>query len=329
MGIAQDRRRGMRLCMASGPSSLDWSLVQAFLAVADHGSLSAAARFLGASQPTVGRQIRAMEEQLGTELFTRSDKGLMLSEAGEALLDSARAMRDAAHEMELRAMGKGEELQGTVRLAASVVVATHHLPPIIAEIRQAEPQISIELVPSDESSNLHYREADIAVRMYRPTQLDLVTQYLGELTIGAFAARSYVARRGLPAELEQLLEHDVIGFDRAPHIVEGFRSAGFSVERTWFPVRTDHPVAYWQLVRAGVGIGFGQRSIAREDPELVELALDLKLPTLPFWLTTHQTLRHTPRVRRVWELLAKGLKKVVAADAPCDRAAAHAGSPGK
>lgn len=293
-------------------TSLDWSLVQAFLAVAELGSLSAAARALGASQPTLGRQIRAMEEQLGAELFQRREKGLVLSETGSALLASARAMRQAAHEIELSATGKGARLEGTVRISSSVAVALHHLPAIIAGLRRDEPQISIEVVASDESSNLHFREADIAVRMYRPSQLDLVTQQLGELRLAAFAARSYVERRGLPETEQAFLGHEVVGLDKHGALVDGFRRAGFSVDREWFKVRCDDSAAYWQLVRAGCGIGFGQVAIGRRDPELVEIPLDLRLPTLPVWLTSHEAVRNTPRVRRVWEHLADGLRDVIA-----------------
>jgi DNA-binding transcriptional LysR family regulator len=299
--------------MAAGPPSLDWSLVQAFLTVAESGSLSAAARVLGASQPTLGRQIRAMEEQLGAELFLRHERGLSLTDTGAALLAPARAMRDALHQIELRAVGSAEALQGTVRIAASVVVATHHLPRIVADVRVREPQIAIELDASDDTSNLHYREADIAIRMFRPTQLDLVTQHLGDLELGAFAAHSYVARRGLPARREDLLQHELVGFDKSSRMLDAFAAAGQRVERDWFKTRTDDPTAYWELVRAGCGIGFAQRSIGLRDPELVELPLRLELPRLPVWLTMHETLRHAPRVRRVWELLAEGLKSMLAA----------------
>ncbi len=301
--------------MARGTPSLDWSLVQAFLAVADHGSLSAAARALGASQPTIGRQIHTMEEELGVELFQRHEKGLALTEAGQGLLASARAMRQAVHDIELRALGKGEALEGTVRITSSVAVAIYHLPAIVAELRQDEPRISVELLVSDESSNLHFREADIAVRMYRPTQLDLVTQHLGELKLGLFAAKSYAERRGLPTSTRELLSHDVVGMDRREDILEGFRRGGFSVEREWFKVRCDHDAAHWQLVRAGCGLGFAQATIGRADPTLVEVPLELPLPVLPVWLTAHEAVRQAPRVSRVWDALAKGLRAVIAKDA--------------
>lgn len=306
-------------------SALDWSLVRAFLSVAEHGSLSAAARALGSSQPTLGRQVRAMQQALGVELFRRRDRGLSLTEAGEGLLPAARAMRQAAHDIELTATGRGEALEGSVRVTSSVVVASHHLPAIIAELRRAEPLIAVELVASDATSNLHFREADIAVRMYRPTQLDLVTLLLGELRLGLFAAKSYAARRGLPRTPAELLEHDVVGFDSHTDLIEGFGAAGFPVTRDFFKVRCDAQGVYWQLVVAGNGIGFGQRAIGRADPAVVEVPLDLALPTLPVYLSAHESVRHAPRVRKVWDHLAAGLRAVIQrdTDSPALRAPKH------
>jgi DNA-binding transcriptional LysR family regulator len=289
--------------------------VKAFLCVVEHGSLSAAARVLGSSQPTLGRQIRAMQEALGIELFRRRDRGLSLTDAGEGLLPAARAMRQAALDIELAAAGRGEALEGTVRVTSSVVVATHHLPAIVAQLRREEPLIAVEVFASNESSNLHFREADIAVRMYRPKQLDLVTLYLGELRLGVFAAKSYAKRRGLPRKPADLLAHDVIGFDSSTALIDGFRAAGFNVTRDFFKVRCDAQDAYWQLVVAGAGLGFTQRSIGCAEPAVVEVPLAIQLPTLPVYLSAHESVRHGPRVRKVWDQLAAGLRVVIEKDA--------------
>jgi len=290
---------------------LDWSLVRAFLAVAEEGSLSAAARRLGASQPTLGRQIRAIETQLGARLFDRRPRGFALTETGAALVPAAREMDEAARRIALTAAGTQDTLEGPVRITASVALSIFHLPAIIAQIRSAEPRISIDLVPSDESRNLLYREADIAVRMYRPRQLDLVTQFLGDIRLGIFAARTYLDRRGRPDSAEALMQHDFVGFDTNPLIIDGFAAAGLVVSRDWFPVRCDDNAAYWELVRAGCGIGFAQHKVGSADPALEEIALPLELPSLPVWLTAHEAMRRTPRIRRVWDLLADGLRPLV------------------
>lgn len=300
-------------------SSLDWSLVQAFLAVAEDGSLSAAARRLGTSQPTLGRQIKLIEAQLGAELFHRQPRGFALTGTGAALVASARAMRDAVQQIALTAAGQQAQLKGSVRITASVAASVAHLPAIIAHIRQLEPEIAIDLVPSDASHNLLYREADIAVRMYRPTQLDLVTQYLGEIPLHAYAAKTYLAERGHPARIADLIDHEFVGFDANPAMIAGFRDAGLEVTRDFFRTRCDDPTVYWELVRAGCGIGIAQDVIGDPDPLLDRISVGLPLPTLPVWLTAHEAMRQTPRIRRVWELLAEGLRGVVQ---PPDRAGA-------
>ena len=289
---------------------MEWSLVRAFLAVAEEGSLSAAARKLKASQPTLGRQIKAAEAHLGAELFHRQPRGLVLTEAGAAILAPARAMRAAMQQIELTAAGQQVSLKGTVRITASVVLSSTHLPPILATIRQAEPEIELELAPSDETRNLLYREADIAVRMYRPTQLDLVTRHIGDLGVALFAAQSYLDRAGRPT-LETLQQHDFVGYDDSPLILDGMRAAGFDVDRSFFKLRCDDQNAYLALIRAGCGLGFAQKSVLGVLPDLREIDLGLPLPGLPVWLTAHPAMRHTPRVRRVWDLLAQGLARVV------------------
>ena len=292
-------------------NSLDWSLVQAFLAVAETGSLTAAARQLGTSQPTLGRQVKAVEAQLGAELFHRQPRGFALTQIGAELIGPAQAMRDAVQQIALTAAGQQARLDGTVRITASVATSAMHLPPIIAKIRKLEPQIAIELVPSDDTRNLLYREADIAVRMYRPTQLDLITQHIGEIGLSVFAARRYLAERGTPKTVQEMLTHDFVGFDSNTDIIEGFNQAGLKIDRDFFKVRCDDNIAYWELVRAGCGIGFAQANVGRHDPAVAEIDLGLTLPTLPIWLTAHEAMRQTPRIRRVWELLADGLKPLV------------------
>ena len=289
-------------------SMMDWSLVQAFLAVAETGSLSAAARALGTSQPTLGRQIKTLETQLGADLFLRQPRGLALSETGAALMAPALVMRAAAGQIALTAAGRTERLEGTVRITASVAMAVYHLPPIIAKIRVAEPHIAIELVPSDATTNLLYREADIAVRMYRPTQLDLVTQHLGDLELSVFAAHSYLLRRGEPTSMDRLGDHDFVGYDRNSDIVDGFRATGVLIGREFFRTRCDDNVVYWELVRAGCGIGFAQALVGRADPLVRELPFGQLVPKLEMWLTAHEAMRQTPRIRRVWDLLAEGLR---------------------
>ncbi|MBU2992476.1 LysR family transcriptional regulator [Octadecabacter sp. 1_MG-2023] len=298
--------------MLDSLASVDWSLIQAFLAVAEEGSLSGAARVLGASQPTLGRQIKTLEHQLKANLFVRQARGLVLTETGAALVGPARAMRDAMGQITLTAAGQSARIEGTVRVTASEMTSQYHLPDIIAHIREQEPEIAVELVPSDDSRNLLYREADIAVRMYRPAQLDLVTQHIGDIPLTMCAAKTYLERKGKGLTLDNVHLHDFVGFDANPAIIDGFRQAGIEVTRDFFKVRCDNNAAYWALVRSGCGVGFSQLDIALNDPLIDLIDAGFPIPPLPIWLTAHEAMRHTPRIRRVWDLLAEGLKPFVA-----------------
>lgn len=286
---------------------MDWTLAQTFLAVAEHGSHSAAARALGLTQPTVGRHIKALEDQLAITLFRREPKGMALTQAGAALVEPATAMRRAAGAFEVAAAGRSENLGGTVRLTASIYMSHHVLPPIIAEAREAYPEIAIELVATDATENLLFREADIAIRMFEPTQLDTITRHLGDIKLGLYAAKSYLDRHGRPATQDDLKAHAFVGYDRNDAILRGFRDAGFPVDRDYFRTRCDHQTTYWELVRAGCGLGFAQRRTAEADPGIEEIRIDMPVPDLPLWLTTHEAMRATPRIRRIWDLLADRL----------------------
>ncbi|MEM9277339.1 MAG: LysR family transcriptional regulator [Pseudomonadota bacterium] len=292
-------------------SRLEWSHIQTLLAVAETGSFSAAARKLGLTQPTVGRHISTVETNLGITLFTRRAKGMEPTQAAYELLEPAKAMRNAATQLELNATGVANTPGGNVRITSSVFMAHHALPPIIARLRREAPEISIELVPSDTTENLLYREADIAVRMVRPEQLDMITRFIGDIELALFGRKDYLDRVGRPERKEDLLNHDFVGYDRNEQIVLGFREAGYDIDREFFKVRCDNQTAYWELVRAGCGLGIGQVSQGRENPDLEEIPLDLKLPTLPVWLTVPQTIRNNPAIRKVWEILAEDLTEFV------------------
>ncbi len=291
--------------------NLDWSLVQAFLAVAETGSLSAAARTMGASQPTLGRQIKTLEAQLGADLFHRKPRGFSLTRTGAELVAPARAMRAAVQQIGLTAAGQQARLAGTVRISASVAVAEDHFPKIVAHIRQQEPEIEIEIAPTDDSHNLLFREADIAIRMYRPTQLDLVTKHLGDLELRMFAAKTYIQTHGQPRSVDDLLDHQFVGYDHDDRIIAGFRAAGVEVGRHFFRTRCDDHATYWALVKAGCGIGFAQAAIGDRDPAVAAIDVGFPLPKLPIWLTAHAAMRQTPRIRRVWDLLEQGLRPLV------------------
>ncbi|WP_415920011.1 LysR family transcriptional regulator [Tateyamaria sp. SN6-1] len=285
----------------------DWSHIQSFAAVAHHGSLSAAARAMHSSQPTLSRHIAQLEADLGARLFDRSRGGMVLTAQGADLLQHADTMADAA--ARIGPMGDAPGLHGTVRITASRVVAHFTLPAIIAELRTAYPEIEIEMIASDSSENLLRREADIALRMYRPTQDDVITRHVADLTLGAYASHSYIARKGLPEQLSDVPNHDLIGYDRSTMIVDGLRARGLTVNRHAFGVRCDDQVACWQLVLAGCGVGFTQCLVGDADPRVRRVFQGEVVGALPVWLTAHPDLRRVPRVRAIYDGLAKALAR--------------------
>ena len=296
----------MHICM----DKLDWTLTRSFLAVAETGSLSQAARVLRLSQPTLGRHIAEMEAALGLPLFTRQPRGLTPTEGATALLPHARAMRDAAAALTLAAAGQDGAITGTVRITASRIVAFHILPPILASLRAAHPAIEIELVPSDASENLHFREADIALRMYRPTQENVVTRHLTDLPTALYAAHSQIARQGQPQSPDDLLAMDFIGFDRSDLIIRMMAQMGIQRRREDFPIRCDDQIVYWQMVRAGLGVGGMQCLVGDADPTVARIAPFITLPSLPVWLTAPEALRQTPRIRAVLDHLAAAFRRL-------------------
>lgn len=293
--------------MATRRYPLDWSHVRAFLAVAETGSLSAAARALGQSQPTLGRHIKAAEAALGAKLFVREPGGLRLTEIGSTLLGPAREMAEASARFETLAAGRDMGLSGTVRITASVVVSHYLLPGIIAELRRAEPDIEVELVPSDTTENLIFREADIALRMFRPTQLDIVTRKIGDSRMALYASAELLSRFGQPANLEDLRRLPFVGFDRSDMILRLARDWGLDVDRHFFGVRCDDQTAYWKLVCAGCGVGGMQTVIGDAEQRVRRLDFQPGLPPLPVWLAAHEAMHKIPRVKRVWDFLADAL----------------------
>ncbi len=290
--------------------NFDWALVQSFLAVASEGSFSAAGRHLAISQPTIGRQIAELERQLGAPLFQRENRGHRLTDAGAELMTHAKAMQAAAAQMSLAAMGQTQVLSGTVRITASLVVSHYLLPPIIAAIRAAEPEIELELNPSDVTDNLLFHEADIAVRMYRPTQLDVITRKVGAQKFGLFATKGYLDKHGRPDTVEGLFGLDVLGYDRSQLMIEGMRAMGIPADRSNFSIRCDNQTVYIEMLKSGCGIGVAAENIALACPELERIMPGLQIPELPIWLTAHEALRSAPRIRRVYDLLAAGLHDV-------------------
>ena len=285
-------------------ASFDWTLVRSFLAVLDAGSVTAAARRSGATQPTLSRHVAELEAQLGVPLFERTGRGVTPTGAALAIAEAARRMQDAALAVAGGLARSRSETRGVVRVTTSEVAATWLLPRVLARFQRAHPAIEIELVASNELTNLLHREADIAVRMVRPAQSSLIAKKLGEIEIVAAAHSSYLAKAPPLRRPEDLLAHRLVGYDRDETIVRGFAKFGVALSRADFALRTDDQVAYGRLVAEGAGIGFVARYNLRQWPGVVAVLPALAIPALPCWLAVHREIRSNPLVRTVYDFLA-------------------------
>jgi DNA-binding transcriptional LysR family regulator len=288
-------------------AAFDWTLVRSFLAVLDAGSLMGAARRIGARQPTLSRHVAELETQLGVPLFERTGRGVTPTAAALAIADAARQMHDGADTLGRALQRSREATTGTVRITTSEVAAVWLLPPVLVQLRAAEPGIQVELVASNGLSNLLRREADIAVRMVRPAQGSLIARKLGEIPIVAAAHENYLARAGTPREPAELLQHSLIGYDSDDLVQRGFAAFGLAVGREAFALRTDDQVAYGRLVAAGAGIGFVAAYNIAHWPGVRPLLPMLKIAPLPCWLAVHREIRGNRVVRRVYDFLAAAI----------------------
>ncbi len=295
--------------MAAEPS---WEHYRSFLTVLRHGSLSSAARALRLTQPTVGRHIDELEQKLRLPLFTRSQQGLAPTDAAVELRPHAEAMEAAAGALIRAASGTADQARGVVRVTASEIIGCEVLPPILTAFRERHPGIAVELALSNRTENLLRREADIAVRMVRPTQAALVARHVGEVTLGLHAHRRYLAAHGHPRTFEALARHTVIGFDRESAVVHSLRDAGMPLTRDLFALRSDSDLAQLAAIRAGFGIGACQIGIARRDDQLVHLLRESFVFKLGIWIAMHGNLRASRRMRLMFDHLAAGLADYVA-----------------
>jgi DNA-binding transcriptional LysR family regulator len=290
-------------------SDIGWEMYRSLLAVLNEGSLSGAARALGVAQPTVGRHIASLEKSLNLALFTRSQTGLMPTEAALSLRSYAESMHSTAAALERVASSQGSGVRGTVRITASDVIGVEVLPPIIAALRDAHPALVVELVLTDRMQDLLRREADIAVRMAQPRQELLVARRVGRIELGMFAHQRYLSRAGTPNTMADLAEHALIGFDQPTLFVRAAGKVLGGWRREAFAMRTDNSLAQLALIRAGAGIGVCQAAIARRDEALVRLfPRQFSLP-LDTWITMHEDLRTSPRCRVTFDALVKGLQQ--------------------
>lgn len=288
--------------------SFDWNQVRAFLVTAEEGSFSAASRALGLTQPTLGRQVSALEDRLGVILFERLGRSLSLTPSGLELLDHVRAMGDAASRLSLTASGQSQRIEGRVCITATDVVSMYLLPDALKRLREVAPGIEVEVVASNDVRDLRRREADIAIRHGRPEQPDLIAKLLRETSIHLYASSDYLDQHGRPTSPSDLSEAVFIGFDQSDRLLTRLNEIGLTLTKNNFKLISESGAVAWELVKQGLGIGLMVKEVGDRTAGVECVLPDLDPITVPIWLVTHRELHTSRRIRLVFDLLAASLK---------------------
>jgi DNA-binding transcriptional LysR family regulator len=299
----------MHICMDWRSVKFDWNKARAFLVTAEEGSLSAAARALGMAQPTLGRQVDGLEQELGIVLFERVGRGLTLTPSGLELLDHVRDLGEAAGRVSLAALGQSQALAGTICISASETYAAVLLPPIIAKLRIMEPGIQVEIVVANHASDLRRREADIAIRNFRPTEPDLIAKKIGDADAILYATPDYIEKIGNPTKPYDLRHAEFVNMDHGGMMLKGLNTLGLGLTEANFPLLTESYLVMWELVRQGAAIGILDAYIGDGDPVVRRVLPDLEPLVFPIWLVSHRELTTSRRIRKVYDFLAEELRR--------------------
>ena len=261
------------------------------------------------AQPTLGRQVTGLEQELGIVLFERLGRGLQLTPAGVELLDHVRAMGDAAGRVSMNALGQSQALKGKICISASETYAAVLLPPIVAKLRVLEPDIHVEIVVTNHASDLRRREADIAIRNFRPTEPDLIAKKVGDADAVLYATADYIEKIGNPTMPQELKHADFVNLDHGGMFIKGLKMLGLDLNEENFPLLTESYIVMWELVRQGAAIGILDAHIGDADPVVQRVLPNLEPLIFPIWLVSHRELNTSRRIRRVFDFLAEELHR--------------------
>ncbi len=288
--------------------NIDWRFWHVFLAVAESGSLTKAASVLDTSQPTLSRQLYQLEKQLGRSLFDRSTRGLALTSFGQTLIEESRKMAASASKLERLVQGQDVALSGTIRLSVNEMISQYYLPEILPEFLDLYPNLQVQVVVTNQVTSLDKRDADIAIRMLRPKQQDLVMKHLFDVELGAFASEGYLAKAGTPENPKDFSNHRILGYDRDKQLEKGAAALGWDIKNDELFFRTDNMPLLVELASYGGGIVFTHRDVAKKAHlELIECGLNI--PALPVYLACHRDVQHNNKIRLLMDYLIESLGK--------------------
>lgn len=292
--------------------NLDWNLLRAFHATATAGSLSAAARKLGLTQPSLSRQIAALEAQTRLPLFDRVGRRLVLTTTGTALLDHVARMDGGAASFALAASAQSADLSEPVSLSVTDAFAAYTLPQLVAQLQTAAPELRLNVIVTNRFSDLHRREADIALRHAPPATDDLRGDPLPPAQAQFYASRDWIARHGMPRDWADVLRAGLLGTDDPARFAEYLCAAGLPTAALDFRICADSSVALWEMACAGLGACAMLRDIAARSDSMVQLLPHLPPIEVPFWIVTHARLYDAPRIRLVRDVLRHVLSQAAA-----------------
>ncbi len=277
--------------------STPWNLIRSFLEVVNQGSLSAAARELDFSQAKLSRDIQTLESHTKLNLFKRTTKGLQLTASGKSLVESAKKMKKHADHFNLKLVGAVDELKGDIRISVNEIVGLFYLPSLIAAFSSKHPEVNIDVVITNKASSISKREADIALCMFRPIQIDLVAKRLCNMPLGFYAHDDYINLHGIPESYEDIKNHTIIGFDESLEFIEGAKSINHQFVRDDFKIRTDNLIMQINLARNAAGIVVSHKNIMKNYADMQEILKFISLPALPLWLVCHVDSQYNAKIR--------------------------------
>ena len=288
---------------------MDWSALRDVVTVAETGSLSAAARKLGVSQPTIGRRIEHLEQQLKTVLFNRAPKGLTLTETGNQILAYAQRMSDEAIAIERVARGASQSLEGTVRVTLTDMMGNHWLPAKLPEFFQRFPGLRMEVAVENRNLDLIKREADIAIRFGRPKQLDLVTRKSVEINYGVYATTAYLEKHGRPKSLRDFKHHYFVSYDEAVFQIQHLRRVEKIVGQQRILHRSSNITGVLEATKQGIGIGITGCYFSDPEPSLERLMPERFNVAYTAWVVAHADLFKSARIKAVFDFLVEKLEE--------------------
>jgi len=287
--------------------SFDWNQARSFLAVAEEGSLSAAAAALKLTQPTITRQLAALEEDLKVMLLERTGRTVSLTPAGLDLLEHVRAMAEGANMMSLAASGQSQDIEGKVRVTASEMIAVYLLPDILDRLSQMAPDLQLEIAADNSVRDLLLREADIAIRHMRPEQPNLIAKLVCDHTMRFYAVEDYITRYGPPQQTGDMSAHQFVSFGDFERIVGYLKLVRLDLSQRNFRYASNSQLVEWEIARKGHAIAIMNDNIAAKFPEFQPVLTEIEPFSIPVWLVAHRELQTSRRIRLVFDILADAM----------------------